>query len=637
MLSVALALGLLAAIISILAHFEGRTLPDWPLSINLNTLIALLATIMRAVMLVAVCEVLSQLKWSWFSRPRPLSDLQRFDRASRGAYGSVQLLFVAPTNVLVVLGALIMITSAAVGPFTQQAVKTVNCPQYLARTNASVPVAHYMGFSSQAELRANTIGPATYSVPVGMKGAMVNGLVNPTGNDSSITATCQTGNCTFQADSSNITYSSIGMCSACIDTTPLVTSNGPSVYENNTVYANWTLPNDLSIFLGVLNPILNVTTDSSLSWASSAFTDKFKDVAIQAVNNITMLAFTREPCTNNSGVFECPHNVTSTTEATDGAWDYVATSCALYPCLKNYHGSVSDAVLREEVVSTETAAFNWVGANISYTKYWDMAAYNYPAGNFTAIKSPCLVDDFTYTKENFTEVPRTPGRLFTGISVDGVNYTVPEECLYSLSVKYVNAMEYFMTGTVFDGNCVWADDTTYQPDCSSSWWLSPLYNSEYASFESLSSAMGDFTTVVTNKFRTSGSSNYIPGQQESTLGAVIELTICTELDWQWLLMPIILVAATAALLLLMVLNSHRDTRPVWKSSLLPLIFYGVKDTPPADLPQAVDLGGLDEYAKQRHASFNAGMGAHFVDGGGHANSRDIDVDSLMVDDDRVRR
>lgn len=38
-------------------------------------------------------EGISQLKWYWFNEPQPLIDLDRFDTASRGPWGSLLLLF----------------------------------------------------------------------------------------------------------------------------------------------------------------------------------------------------------------------------------------------------------------------------------------------------------------------------------------------------------------------------------------------------------------------------------------------------------------------------------------------------------------------------------------------------------------
>lgn len=94
-IAVVLAVGFLAAIFITLSHFNGRDVPNWPVSLNLNSLVAIYATILRALLLFAMAEVLSQEKWYWFHRPRPLSQLDDFDLASRGVLGSIKLLRVA--------------------------------------------------------------------------------------------------------------------------------------------------------------------------------------------------------------------------------------------------------------------------------------------------------------------------------------------------------------------------------------------------------------------------------------------------------------------------------------------------------------------------------------------------------------
>lgn len=74
--------------------FDGKALPTLPLSITLNTFLAFFTTLTKAAFMIAVCEALSQWKWNWFATraDRPLHDFQLFDDASRGAWGSLQLL-----------------------------------------------------------------------------------------------------------------------------------------------------------------------------------------------------------------------------------------------------------------------------------------------------------------------------------------------------------------------------------------------------------------------------------------------------------------------------------------------------------------------------------------------------------------
>ena len=92
-ISIVVSCASVAGIIGVLARFNGRSLPEWPLNITLNTLIALLATIANANLLPPIQSGLSQLKWVRFKNKRaPLTDMEAFDDASRGTWGAIKLL-----------------------------------------------------------------------------------------------------------------------------------------------------------------------------------------------------------------------------------------------------------------------------------------------------------------------------------------------------------------------------------------------------------------------------------------------------------------------------------------------------------------------------------------------------------------
>ncbi len=83
----------IAAIVGVLAHFSGQSLPHWPEQITLNTLVALLSALATASIAAPLSSGLSQLKWIRFKGShRPLTDMMLFDDASRGVYGSIKLL-----------------------------------------------------------------------------------------------------------------------------------------------------------------------------------------------------------------------------------------------------------------------------------------------------------------------------------------------------------------------------------------------------------------------------------------------------------------------------------------------------------------------------------------------------------------
>jgi hypothetical protein len=107
-----LAVGLLAAITALLMSFNGQRVPDWGYSINLSTLLALLATILRAIIVMIIGQIISQAKWTWYSggRSRPLQHLQDFDQGSRGTVGSAFLLpKVLGGSFVTALAALVMV------------------------------------------------------------------------------------------------------------------------------------------------------------------------------------------------------------------------------------------------------------------------------------------------------------------------------------------------------------------------------------------------------------------------------------------------------------------------------------------------------------------------------------------------
>ena len=89
----------LGAIVITLSMHQGKTLPQWPLNISINALLAVFTAILKATLALPLTEGISQLKWQWFSQhPQTLIDLDRFDSASRGAWGSSWFLFNSNTE-----------------------------------------------------------------------------------------------------------------------------------------------------------------------------------------------------------------------------------------------------------------------------------------------------------------------------------------------------------------------------------------------------------------------------------------------------------------------------------------------------------------------------------------------------------
>lgn len=650
-------------------------MPEWPFDISLSTAINLLSTFLRAALLAAVAEIVGQIKWTWFTeRTRPLHHLQDFDSASRSVLGSLRLLAVVIWNfgwtsagLLGIGAALVTIASLAVGPFTQQALKTSICPTLLPNARAEIPTANYAPGSSSYY----RVGAGTFELEIDMKGAMIQGLTNPDGKDNEVEVSCASSNCTWADHGTGATHASIGLCSACLDTTEYV--SGPDKGGNLTIpdyeaFINYG-PGSQYMWVGY----------SNLTWATDLFTEEFATASSVAISNFSMLLSSTSPCTPrpNSGFYDCPHKVSqSGNEYYDGLGDYIAASCILYPCMKEYRGTYTGSKYTEEIVRTQPALPN----KQETTEY----TYTY---NYTAIRSPCILDDYPtdtsnttlashvmntstwYMPNNMSTAPHIPGRTWANITLtnqlDGsvTNTSVPNACLYKMSGTYASAMSNQIGNSIFSGDCSYDNSQAGHINCGDSWWLAPLWGEMNATFESLEGAIDDFATTVTNKLRMTGNGPDVKigdtPRRSSTLGLVYESSTCTYFDQRWISLPIILVLICAVLLLWIIVKNYTDPdQPVWKGSVLPLMFFGLHGPGgPSQNPRdgesldrsatfvrnngraAPELGRIQDEAGRMWVRFHGGRDPGFVDLGSSKNRRDAEasISALLADQGQPKR
>jgi hypothetical protein len=111
-----------ALIIAILFSMDGKPIEKWKFrSIQPNSLVAIFSTLAKSSLLFPIAECMGQLKWSYFKEPGPVSQLQRFDTASRGPWGAALLLWhVRGRAFLASLGAVVTVLLLAFEPFAQQ-------------------------------------------------------------------------------------------------------------------------------------------------------------------------------------------------------------------------------------------------------------------------------------------------------------------------------------------------------------------------------------------------------------------------------------------------------------------------------------------------------------------------------------
>lgn len=85
-------IGSFAAMVVVLAHFDGKAVFEWK-GMTPNTIVSLLSLAVKASLGHAIAECMAQWKWILFAREsRPLMDFDRIDAATRGPLGSLRVI-----------------------------------------------------------------------------------------------------------------------------------------------------------------------------------------------------------------------------------------------------------------------------------------------------------------------------------------------------------------------------------------------------------------------------------------------------------------------------------------------------------------------------------------------------------------
>jgi hypothetical protein len=581
-LSVILAIGLIAAISALLVSYDGEPAPDWGAHINFNALLALLSTILRAMLVVIVSQIICQQKWEWYGNKtaQPLSDLQQFDSGSRGSFGALLLI---PTvifkDTVTLIAALILVVSFLIGPFVQQASRTTPCTFTDSSQNATLPYAHYVP-------RRGGVAPFQGGIPGRPSPdaivAILSSVTAPDGVENQIIGSCSTGNCTFRAedlgkthpkyvtDTDPTTHTTVGVCNKCVDIASLVSSNKTG---QSTQY---TLPNsfNVSYYPGGSDTAM-IRPATNLTWMGDMLTPELRAISRWAYVNATFLAVDR----NHTAA--------------------VAAACVLYPCLSTYTASITNNQLLEKQVSSEPMQIDVNNTNVrpASLNTGDNSYYHY-----TAVKSPCVVNGQTFSPGlNTSAAIKTTKVNLVNVTDNGTNpfkptwhnISFPESCIYRHNAEFGIAISTVLTQEIFDGVC-----NSYKgPDCRKPRPLGSSNGPEMLSnlgvgtvlkklidgdvvYSNVTTWFGSFANAMTNRFRFEyGADTFNTTDRNLPIGEVRGLAwrteTCVSAHRDWLALPICLTAITSILMLWTIGANwrHRRARPVWKDSVFPLIFY----------------------------------------------------------------
>ncbi|KAK3987636.1 hypothetical protein QBC44DRAFT_360587 [Cladorrhinum sp. PSN332] len=672
--TVLVAIAVMVAIFVTLHKFDKHPTSEWAFGLNLNTLVALLATILRAALMYPAAQIISQEKWFWFaSSPKRLSDLDAFEDGSRGPWGALLLFpLVVRHRPLTVLAIFILILSLGIGSFVQQATKTIACETQFDAGDVFIPVIQNLTIISG---KSTLSSQGTFEGSIGETRMAFENSVSffrPNGDDSVVLSSCSAPVCRFpewgyldtsrpgwmvtdKARELPVTHASMGMCSSCVDVSS--TATGTIKTQNGHSTAHISLPlvftesgdknfTSRGLTIDVINrgdnrtrgfTILDVEQlnfmyrprgqNLDLKWLMDALDQETGHNGIGAlitnasIGFVKIMAMSTAPCSLNpqKGQSRClPENIQDHLRnlAVKAPADtgFAASTCVLYPCLRSYNGKVANGALNQTLLGVGVAEI---------VKERHDPSRDAQTAAFGIIHTPCRVSEQNYGAGNISsaaggkpELPMTLMRSGTVLS------DYPKECVYTMTDTFEQKTNDDNVLRL-NGTC----DATADIRCFEHEPLISLVGSNLnATHDSIAAHMSSYTLSVSNKLRREET------VRSEARGIALKPDVCFVFEWDWLMFPAALTLLTTVLLLTTILTFNSgDEVPVWKDSLLPLILHGDRFDGLGTKTQAesghatgalLDINDLEQRANTLHVKLNGRRkGSH---------REDSDRNSLLV-------
>lgn len=331
--ALSLSFALLASVLFILGYYNGRPLSDWQHPLSFNTVLSILATVMKGSTMLATATALSQSKWTWYhTSKRPLQDFRVFDDASRGPLGAAQLLVRLRMWHLASLGAVVTLLALLSDTFVQA---SATFPSRISGVGeAWIPISTNYSLDG---IQPPVI-PTVDGVDPSMKSALYSGVLdgNTRTTSSLLTPECSSGNCSFPP------YASLAVCSKCTNVTSRL-SQQPEVpldYDHDFTF----------------HLLTDTGTDLILSQNWTWNTQPNGSMNMTSVRG--PLPFDGHGAIGPSEaiLFSDTSTITANTDVDPQV--YRAFQYTLYLCMRVYDGSVQDGKLLETVSSVVSTGWN---------------------------------------------------------------------------------------------------------------------------------------------------------------------------------------------------------------------------------------------------------------------------------------
>ena len=584
--AIGLSIACLAAIAAIVAYYDEKAVPESV--ITLNTAVSVLSTAARSGLIFVVSAVVGQMKWCWIRKSeRQLQHLQTMDSASRGPMGAIQMVALWTGGTLAAAGGILTVLLVAFSPFLQQLLDYPLRDAHTPSSDAWVPqnLDYNSVFNGSDALtgRAPGLGDAI---------SAVNDAEWAIPKPLDFDATCPVSRCSWH------NVKSVGWCSECEDVTATAAASlercdVDDLLQDNDFYAPCALNignrEDLRNFGSAIRSVNRTQKDfyfkKSAIWPVSYGGKGYKNNDFSGPNgdaddkrianergqrlhaNNTLFVGVKDPLLVFGQVtlstYEPPLE-----RGQDMLHIDDAHLCILSLCEREY------SVTKEGCTTT-----------------WTETSRNY--GSMFKTRQLCDGEDDENPNHEFGAVENIDLVCWRPVDSDPILERVGDECKFADSAeRAICPVDYFADAIDLPdlGDKFGMRRVDFLPSTDST---EDLYN-----LTKLGSDTGKHDLVHTMETLAKVLTTFgLNATTNRVTGYTITPEAYVHVRWQWMIFPVALELATLTLFILVVIHSRREGVPIWKSSILAIIYHSVEELRNERSPPTERLSDMQSAAK----------------------------------------
>jgi hypothetical protein len=545
--SVTLAVVGVVLLVAFLFKINNTPYTDWKYTVSPNTVVSIIMTITKAALLVSVSSCLGQLKWNLFQNPAPLYHMQVIDQASRGPWGSLEVLlrgiFGSRTGSLTYVGASLTVLALAVDPFAQQ---------ILTFPPRSVPAQHAISYTPTSQQWYSKEGSDQSDVDTGLEPTLLVSIMSGLlGTHIPLPPLCTTSFCKYPE------FVTLGMCSKCED----VTSR-----TKQECHAP-----ELSLFMDtVAEPLRKIPTNCSYQTPNN-FSFDFEEFDDQRLSGDNIIIGTNHWSLHPRVMDLALDTRIPTFDIQAPIASFVATN---YTTTVTY--AISNATVPPPKPSVAECAVYFCERRYEQSSYTPGDYQNSPP--MPGVDTQQLVPTEPLEDPNFTS-----NRPVHFAAPDG-SAALSSNSSYSVDLRTFGHLADTMMN-------LFNSTTELRGEVPTS---TVLKLGTILRMDNLNRSLDSMSSSLTDTFR-------MDSLNDEVQGIAFQDETFIHVRWPWITLPVIVTLGSIALLLGTAIGSKHRKAVLWKCMVLPLLTSHFDATPESKIASVRRVDGMTEISKKMRA------------------------------------